>query len=57
LQRQLGRTLSGLVEREGVARAEDFTEIAFEGPAPQGEIAAFRVVGHDGTRVIAELTA
>jgi threonylcarbamoyladenosine tRNA methylthiotransferase MtaB len=60
LQRQLGRTLSGLVEREGVARAEDFTEIAFDpalGGAPQGEIAAFRVVGHDGVRVIAELAA
>ncbi|GGL20884.1 tRNA (N(6)-L-threonylcarbamoyladenosine(37)-C(2))-methylthiotransferase MtaB [Caulobacter rhizosphaerae] len=61
LQRQVGRTLLGLVEREGVARAEDFTEIAFDpalgGPAPQGQIAAFRVVGHDGTRVIAELAA
>jgi threonylcarbamoyladenosine tRNA methylthiotransferase MtaB len=57
LQRQVGRVLSGLVERDGVARAEDFTEIAFEGVVPQGEIAAFRVVGHDGTRVIAELAA
>ncbi len=61
LQRQVGRILSGLVEREGVARAEDFTEIAFDpalgGAAPQGEIAAFRVTGHDGARVIAELTA
>jgi len=57
LSRQVGRVLSGLVERDGVARAEDFTEIAFEGVAPQGEIAAFRVVGHDGTRVIAELAA
>jgi threonylcarbamoyladenosine tRNA methylthiotransferase MtaB len=61
LQRQVGRVLSGLVEREGVARAEDFTEIAFDptlgGPAPQGQIAAFRVIGHDGTRVIAERAA
>ena len=59
LQRQVGRVLSGLVEREGVARAEDFTEIAFDpalgGAAPQGQITAFRVVGHDGSRVIAEL--
>jgi threonylcarbamoyladenosine tRNA methylthiotransferase MtaB len=53
----VGRTLSGLVERDGVARAEDFTEIAFTGAAPQGEIAAFRVTGHDGARVIAELAA
>ncbi|KRA65837.1 2-methylthioadenine synthase [Caulobacter sp. Root655] len=57
LDRQVGRVLSGLVERDGVARAEDFTEIAFTGPAPQGEIAAFRVTGHDGARVIAELAA
>jgi threonylcarbamoyladenosine tRNA methylthiotransferase MtaB len=61
LQRQVGRVLSGLVEREGVARAEDFTEIAFDpalgGVAPPGEIAAFRVTGHDGARAIAELAA
>jgi threonylcarbamoyladenosine tRNA methylthiotransferase MtaB len=55
LARQIGRVLSGLVERDGVARAEDFTEIAFTGAAPQGQIAAFRVTGHDGARVIAEL--
>jgi len=57
LQRQVGRVLSGLVERDGVARAEDFTEIAFAGEAASGQILAFRVTGHDGTRVIAELAA
>ncbi|MDB5455924.1 MAG: 2-methylthioadenine synthase, partial [Caulobacter sp.] len=57
LERQIGRTLSGLVERDGVARAEDFTEIAFTGPAPQGQIARFRVTGHDGTRALAEAAA
>ena len=55
LQRQIGRVLSGLVEREGVARAEDFTEIRFTGDAPLGEIVAFTVTGHDGARVLAEL--
>ena len=55
LQRQIGRILSGLVEREGVARAEDFTEIRFTGDAPLGEIVAFTVTGHDGARVLAEL--
>ena len=54
LQRQVGRTLSGLVEREGVARADDFTEIRFSGEAPLGEIVAFTITGHDGARVIAE---
>ncbi|ODT63334.1 MAG: tRNA (N(6)-L-threonylcarbamoyladenosine(37)-C(2))-methylthiotransferase MtaB [Phenylobacterium sp. SCN 69-14] len=57
LGRQVGRTLSGLVEREGVARAEDFTEIAFTGQAPVGGVAPMRVTGHDGTRVIAEVLA
>ena len=43
------------MEREGVARAEDFTEIRFTGDAPLGEIVAFTVTGHDGARVLAEL--
>lgn len=52
LDRQIGRTLSGLVEKDGLARAEDFTEIAFEGPAPIGEIAAFTATGQDGKRLL-----
>jgi threonylcarbamoyladenosine tRNA methylthiotransferase MtaB len=57
LDRQVGRVLMGLVERAnpgemGVARAEDFTEIAFEGPAPLGEIVALTVTGHDGRRAL-----
>jgi len=54
LAAQVGRTLSGLVERPGVARAEDFTEIAFTGEAVVGQVAALRVTGHDGRRVLAE---
>jgi threonylcarbamoyladenosine tRNA methylthiotransferase MtaB len=53
LERQAGRTLMGLVERPGVARAEDFTEIAFAGEAPVGQVAAFVAEGHDGKRVLA----
>ena len=53
LDRQVGRAVSALVEREGVARAEDFTEVGFEGPAPVGEIAGFIVTGHDGKRALA----
>ena len=41
----------------GAGRAEDFTEIAFAGEAPQGQIVAFRVTGHDGSRVLAERVA
>ncbi|MDP3176229.1 MAG: tRNA (N(6)-L-threonylcarbamoyladenosine(37)-C(2))-methylthiotransferase MtaB [Phenylobacterium sp.] len=54
LDRQTGRTLDALVERPGVARAADFTELAFTGAAPAGEIVAMRVTGHDGRRAMAE---
>lgn len=57
LDRQAGRLLSGLVERPGVARADDFTEIAFEGEAPVGSIVALQVVGHEGGKVRARLPA
>jgi threonylcarbamoyladenosine tRNA methylthiotransferase MtaB len=57
LQRQVGRTLLGLVERPGVARAEDFTEIAFEGEAPVGGVAPMQVHGHDGAKVLAKVAA
>ncbi len=57
LDAQVGRVLSGLIEREGVARAEDFTEIAFIGAAEAGTIRSMRVTGHDGKRVLAELAA
>jgi len=55
LEAQSGRTLSGLVERQGVARAEDFTEVAFEGAAEPGTVVALKVVGHDGKRALARL--
>ena len=55
LARQVGRVLNGLVEKPGVARADDFTEIAFEGAAPVGEIVPMRVVGVSGGKVTAEL--
>jgi threonylcarbamoyladenosine tRNA methylthiotransferase MtaB len=54
LDRQVGRTLQALVEREGLARAEDFTEAAFTGDAAPGEVVALRVTGHDGRRVLAQ---
>jgi threonylcarbamoyladenosine tRNA methylthiotransferase MtaB len=53
LQAQAGRVLSGLVERPGVARAEDFTEIAFAGEAEPGAVVPLAVTGHDGQRVLA----
>jgi len=53
LDRQLGRTLDALVERPGLARAADFTEVAFEGEAAAGDIVALTVTGHDGKRALA----
>ena len=50
LERQVGRTVKGLVEREGLARAEDFTEIAFEGRAEAARVIRLRIAGHDGQR-------
>ncbi len=50
LGRQVGRRVIALVEREGRARAEDFTEIAFEGAAAPGALVAGRITGHDGRR-------
>ena len=55
LQAQLGRTVGGLVERPGLARAEDFTEIAFDGEAAAGAIVPLTVTGHDGIRAIGNL--
>jgi threonylcarbamoyladenosine tRNA methylthiotransferase MtaB len=59
LDGQIGRTVHGLVEREGLARAEDFTEVAFEsdlwGLAPPGSIVPLTVTGHDGRKALARL--
>jgi threonylcarbamoyladenosine tRNA methylthiotransferase MtaB len=53
LDRQAGRTLDALVEREGVARAPDFTEITFEGAARIGAIAPMAINANDGRRLLA----
>jgi threonylcarbamoyladenosine tRNA methylthiotransferase MtaB len=51
LQAQVGRTLSVVVEKPGVAgHAEDFTEVRWEAPLRPGALAAMRVTGHDGRR-------
>jgi threonylcarbamoyladenosine tRNA methylthiotransferase MtaB len=52
LDRHIGQTSMALVEKPGVARAPDFTEIAFEGEAPIGAISPIRIGGHDGKRAL-----
>ena len=56
LDRQVGRTVSALVEREGLARAEDFTEVAFDGAAEAGSIVLLKITGHDGKRASGSLS-
>jgi threonylcarbamoyladenosine tRNA methylthiotransferase MtaB len=54
LDRQVGRTVSALVETPGLARAEDFTEATFDAAAaPPGQIIRLRIDGHDGRRALA----
>ena len=53
LDARVGRTVHGLVERPGLARAEDFTEIAFEGLAEPGQVVPMGVTGHDGRKALA----
>ncbi|HEX8570333.1 MAG TPA: tRNA (N(6)-L-threonylcarbamoyladenosine(37)-C(2))-methylthiotransferase MtaB [Caulobacteraceae bacterium] len=55
LERHVGAKVEALVERPGVARAGDFTELAFEGSAEAGRTARFRIEGHDGRRALARL--
>ena len=50
LERQVGRTVNAVVERGGIARAADFTEVAFEGEAVPGVLASFHIAGHDARR-------
>jgi threonylcarbamoyladenosine tRNA methylthiotransferase MtaB len=51
---QVGRTTRALVERPGLARAGNFTEIAFDGDLPSGAYADFRITAVEGTRVRGE---
>jgi threonylcarbamoyladenosine tRNA methylthiotransferase MtaB len=53
LAAQTGKVLSGLVERPGIARADDFSEIRFEGEAALGQIVPMRITGHDDKRLMA----
>jgi threonylcarbamoyladenosine tRNA methylthiotransferase MtaB len=52
LDRQVGRTVSALVERRGRARAPDFSEILFDGDAADGALLPITVTSHDGARAI-----
>jgi threonylcarbamoyladenosine tRNA methylthiotransferase MtaB len=52
LDRQIGRALSAIVEKAGLARGEDFTDIAWSGDAASGAMIWLEITGHDGRRAI-----
>jgi len=57
LQSQIGATPLALVERPGLARAEDFTEIAFaDAGQDAGGLVRLTIVGHDGRRAQGQAT-
>jgi threonylcarbamoyladenosine tRNA methylthiotransferase MtaB len=47
LDRQVGKTLSCVVEKPGFARAADFTEVVFTGETVPGQLADIAITGHD----------
>lgn len=53
LDRKVGARTTALVERPGLARAEDFTELAFAGEARIGSLVPMTVVGREATRAVA----
>jgi threonylcarbamoyladenosine tRNA methylthiotransferase MtaB len=55
LDRQAGRTVAALVEKPGIARSPDFTEIALTGDAVVGAITDVRISGHDGRRALGQI--
>jgi threonylcarbamoyladenosine tRNA methylthiotransferase MtaB len=54
LRTQIGRELSVLIEKPGLGRAEDFTEVCLADAYPVGHIVRIRAGGHDGRRLRAE---
>jgi threonylcarbamoyladenosine tRNA methylthiotransferase MtaB len=56
LDAQVGRTVSAVVEKPGRARAEDFTEITFDGGDLPGGVVRLRIDGHDGKQALAKST-
>jgi len=53
---QVGRSFDVLMERNGLGRAPDFAEVAMTGATP-GHIVSARIGGHDGRRLMGEVTA
>jgi threonylcarbamoyladenosine tRNA methylthiotransferase MtaB len=55
LDRLVGKRVRALVERQEMARAEDFTEVAFQGQVAAGALIDGVVLGHDGRRALLDI--
>ncbi len=53
LERQIGAMHAVLTEGPLIGRTEQFTEVAFTQPQPEGAIVTVRIAGHDGKRLSA----
>ncbi|MEM7076939.1 MAG: tRNA (N(6)-L-threonylcarbamoyladenosine(37)-C(2))-methylthiotransferase MtaB [Pseudomonadota bacterium] len=54
LKAQIGATHRILMESPYMGRTEQFTEVTFTEPQPEGQIVSARVTGTDGSRLIAQ---
>ncbi|MEM1399787.1 MAG: tRNA (N(6)-L-threonylcarbamoyladenosine(37)-C(2))-methylthiotransferase MtaB, partial [Pseudomonadota bacterium] len=57
LASKVGSTESALVEKDGVARTEQFAMVAFEGALPPGAMANFAITGQAGGQLTGKAVA
>jgi threonylcarbamoyladenosine tRNA methylthiotransferase MtaB len=57
LDAQAGAEVEVLIERQGLGRTRQFTEISLTAPVPDGAILRARVSSHDGQRLSGEVVA
>jgi threonylcarbamoyladenosine tRNA methylthiotransferase MtaB len=53
LSAQVGQVLRVLTEGPLTGRTDQFAEVAFAAPQPEGTVVMVRIVGHDGARLLA----
>ncbi len=51
LQTQIGRHHNVLMENPNMGRTEQFTEVRFQSPQPEGQIVPCQITGHDGKQL------
>ncbi|MEO0918074.1 MAG: radical SAM protein, partial [Pseudomonadota bacterium] len=51
LKAQMGRTVTVLTERADMGRSEDFTEVVYDRPQPEGALVETVITGHDDAQL------